>query len=666
MGTNTILVAIADPQALADVGQALGTGWMPTSVRTEPEAVAQLKRYSFNALLVDFNLGSPDASGLLDLAMAERPETVRFLLAYEADLALVAAKVQGPHHVLPKPLELDSIKSRIEEGVADQSANGTPRENEAVAGQPAGARIPAVYSEVLKAMDSPEVTSGQVGEIIGRDETLTAEVLRLAGSSYLGLPRNLTQPAQAVESLGMEAVKALVMARRFLAEHSHLQCGYLSLDDLWQHSTRVAQIARDLVLFETKDRALAAEAFAAGLVHDLGMVVLVTNFDDLYGRVHSLAQKQPVALWDIEKEMFGANHGEIGGCLVGMWNLPGSIVEATALHHEPPAGEQQQLTPLAAVHIANVLEHQLWPSDRFRVAPTIDAGFLSGLGLLQRLPLWRAAFANRNLANREPKSESTQTGFFRASVPAVPTALPLATGATSTATTAPPSASEEGAPVDQASPSSATRWVYAGMAATVLLLLALWLASRLEFNTSTPVRAQALSQGPQAAPPASAAVPAARPDEVARVEAPASDAQAAVQLTAASPAAAPPAEPEETAGLATPAADAPAAVQPVVVSTAPNPEPGSVSQPTVGQLPLPASTPPAAAAKAAPAGAIAPDKVPEFRVNGIFYTLSKPSAIVNGVTARVGDVVNGATVVHIQPNGVTLQIKGETRVLTLK
>jgi HD-like signal output (HDOD) protein/ActR/RegA family two-component response regulator len=384
MATKSILLAVSDPQSLADINQALGAGWEAISVASEANALAQLEQRSFDALLVDFNLGDPDASELLNQALEKRPETMRFLLAYEADLALVAAKVDGSHHILPKPIEPASLKSRLENGVNE--SNGNPSGSEPakeVAGSPA---VPAIYAEVLEALDAPGVTNQQVGALIARDGALKKEVLRLTSSAYKGLPRNVTDPAEAVESLGLEAIKALVMALRFLAEHSHLKPGYLSIEQLWQHSTNVAQIARDLVLFETKERTLASQAFAAGLLHDLGKVVLVTNFDDLYGRVHSLARNQPVPLWEIEKEMFGANHGEIGACLMGMWNLPAPIVEAAALHHEPPLGEHESLTPLAAVHIANVLERELRPSEDYRVAPIINTALLNELGLLQRLP----------------------------------------------------------------------------------------------------------------------------------------------------------------------------------------------------------------------------------------------------------------------------------------
>src|ERR1700704_4503771 len=130
MATKSVLLAVADPQVLVEITQALGAGWDATPVSSEADAFAQLEKRSFDALLVDFNLGSPDGSELLNQALEKRPEIIRFLLAGEADLALVAAKVLGPHQILPKPIEPASLKSRIEKGVApddskaNQSGNG--------------------------------------------------------------------------------------------------------------------------------------------------------------------------------------------------------------------------------------------------------------------------------------------------------------------------------------------------------------------------------------------------------------------------------------------------------------------------------------------------------------------------------------------------------------
>jgi len=642
MSTKSILLAVTDPQTLVDITQALGPAWEATSVASDAEALAQLEERSFDALLVDFNLGSPDASELLNQTLEKRPETIRFLLAYESDLALIAAKVLGSHQILPKPVEPDSLKTRIESGVNDSgsSQNG----NDPVPEVGVSPTIPPVYAEVLKAFETPGVTNEQVGEIIGRDPALTTEVLRLTRSSYMGLPRNVTDPAEAVESLGLEAVKALVMALRFLAEHNHLRPGYLSLEQIWQHSANVAQIARDLVLFETKDRTLASQAFAAGLLHDLGKVVLVTNFDDLYGRVHSLARKQPVPIWDIEKEMFGANHGEIGACLVGMWNLPMPIVDAAAFHHEPPLGENDRLTPLAAVHIANVLERELRPDEEFRVAPIINTAFLNELGLLQRLPIWRATSANRRPANQPAyaeSAESDQSGSVLESTPSSRTANHLAGPAADTRTTTSGSG-EDSSETSSISGFGQRRWVYAAVIAGVLLLLALWLRTQPDFDRSAPIYAR--TPASTQAPAVVASTPA---PEIARATAPPAPETA--------PAATPLVPPATAISEAAPVTNAVSVPELVISQPALEPTPAIASQEAVSVTNVP---PPSLPPKE--------NAPPEFRLNGIIFSHARPSAILNGQTVYVGDEVNGATVISIRQSDVTFQINGLRKTLSLR
>src|SRR5689334_20720115 len=128
MATKSILLAVKEPQTLVDITQALGVGWKVTSVASEGDAISRLEKREFDAVLVDFNLSSPDASDLLNLVQEYHPESVRFLLAYEADLALVAAKVNGTPQILPKPLDAGSLKSRIESEVKDADAEQSPAE----------------------------------------------------------------------------------------------------------------------------------------------------------------------------------------------------------------------------------------------------------------------------------------------------------------------------------------------------------------------------------------------------------------------------------------------------------------------------------------------------------------------------------------------------------
>jgi hypothetical protein len=393
------------------------------------------------------------------------------------------------------------------------------------------------------------------------------------------------------------------------------------------------------------------------LLHDLGKVVLAKNFEDLYARVHSLARKQPVALCDVEKEMFGASHGEIGGCLVGMWNLPIAIVEATALHHEPPLGEHQQITPLAAVHIANVLERELGSGDDgMMVAPIIHTPFLNQLGLLERLPVWRAALANcrpgdaETDANSAEKDSSKRTVRTRAIRPETINGTPFLF----------PSGSRMG-------------WIWAG-AAGVVLLLVLWFKTQQDISEikQAYARTPATPQLQATTPAAVSSVPASPP--VSPI--PAAPAQTAPQVAPAGPTVTAP----STTALAT------AIVPPTTTSTAsiwehpsalPLPyetdsEPSlstSVANPPVHQS-VTATAPPAVpkpAVQSAPVS-LAPAKKPQpdFRLQGIIYTGDNSWAIVNGQRVNQGDQVDGATVLAITRTTVTLQVKGVRRVFSLR
>jgi hypothetical protein len=301
-----------------------------------------------------------------------------------------------------------------------------------------------------------------------------------------------------------------------------------------------------------------------------------------------------------------------------MWNMPMSIVDAAALHHDPPLGENDRLTPLAAVHIANVLERELRPSEEYRVAPVINTAFLNELGLLQRLPIWRATSANRNPASQRSNEEPIETRSGN-----------HVTGpATATRTATLEESNDDAMEMAPAPRTWQRRWVYAGIAAGILFLLALWLRTQLDFDESAPIyaRTPATAQAPVAASPSPVAeiAPAATP-----------------QVT---PATVVSEEPQATNDSYVP--------MPELFQSAPEPTPSIASEPAVINV-RPASVPPKE------------KSLPDFRLNGIIYTIARPSAIVNGQTVYVGDEVTGATVVSIGQTEVALRINGQRLRLAL-
>jgi HD-like signal output (HDOD) protein len=127
----------------------------------------------------------------------------------------------------------------------------------------------------------------------------------------------------------------------------------------------------------------------AGLLHDVGKLVLVVNVPDKYERVIEIKRDQNISLNQAEQSVFGTSHAEVGAYLTGLWGLPDAIVEAVAFHHRPNICLSDNLIPLTFVHIADGLEHYgNGVSSVEEQLSTVDYIYLEKLGLKEKTPQW--------------------------------------------------------------------------------------------------------------------------------------------------------------------------------------------------------------------------------------------------------------------------------------
>jgi hypothetical protein len=351
----------------------------------------------------------------------------------------------------------------------------------------------------------------------------------------------------------------------------------------------------------------------------LGKLVLAANFDEQYSGAQALARQQSLPLWDVEKQIFGGSHAEIGAYLLGLWGMPLDLVEAAALHHNPSRSLAKQFNALTAVHVANALVYEAKPDKDGMVAPQIDEAHLAELELSGQLPLWREMVLAEDFGDTGFFPRSGDTGVFKKPVASAVKAAPRPakpTPAFSPARSAPESVFSM----------SRQHWVCAGMAVILLLiafllateaLMRVTVASAVESNrgkaASQPIPVVAI------APPASPAAPAAA--------APIRNPQSEIRNTAEPPAAAP----------ETPAFVGPPVVEPVAPPAAPPPP--SPKERAFAQLQL----------------------------QSIFYSQSNPSAVISGTRVRPLDrLPAGAVVVEIGPASVTLEFDNERKVLALR
>ena len=221
-------------------------------------------------------------------------------------------------------------------------------------------------------------------------------------SAFFGGSRPISTPAEAAACLGLETIRSLVLCINAFSQFEGAELKTFSLEDLSAHSLETAAAAKALARAESVDQRRLDESFTGGLLHDIGKLVLAVNFPDQFKDALEKAARDQVDLCVVEKEAFGATHADVGGYLLGLWGLPAPVVEAIALHHSPSQSKEPGFSPLAAVHIANVLVNRRAQRANKIPAPNFDQSYLNALRLSHRLPEWEAACAECFLKETSP------------------------------------------------------------------------------------------------------------------------------------------------------------------------------------------------------------------------------------------------------------------------
>ena len=199
----------------------------------------------------------------------------------------------------------------------------------------------------------PNSSVNELNEVICQDQSLTAEVLRLSNSAFYGYSRRIATVKDAIGILGFNAIRNIVLTAHTYKILKREVKGYqIASGDIWRHSMACALAARTIakrVGYPESDR-----AFIAGLLHDIGKVILSVYVAEAYDEIIRRVQDEQQPFSEVEKEVLGFTHASVGARVADKWSLPADHVEAIACHHTPlDAREAPQLA--AIVHVADAV-----------------------------------------------------------------------------------------------------------------------------------------------------------------------------------------------------------------------------------------------------------------------------------------------------------------------
>jgi len=321
------------------------------------KAIELMKQAHFDVLVTDLRMPGVDGTTLVARARTDSPETIRIVLSGYANEEQSQRLVSLAHRYLSKPCESKRLEECIDRCLKTQSLIQSEELRTQLGSIGTLPPMPSTFAALQRALADPSVDSGKVAAIIQKDPAVSAKVLQVCNSAFFRLPRRVSSIQQAVSYLGLSTVRSMVLSAELFKPGKSLPA-CLDLVQLQKHALSVAGVAR----FLAADTPWAEDAFLAGLLHDVGYLLLGRVFADKMQRALDAAAAGMV-LAEAEQSHIGVDHGAAGAYLLGLWGLPYEVVEAVANHETPDRIGASGFDVLSAVAIAHALLAQVQPGD---------------------------------------------------------------------------------------------------------------------------------------------------------------------------------------------------------------------------------------------------------------------------------------------------------------
>jgi putative nucleotidyltransferase with HDIG domain len=238
--------------------------------------------------------------------------------------------------------------------------------------------IPEIILQVSRLLDNPMTNASDLAALISKDQGMVAKILTVANSPFYGLSKKISTIEFAIVILGFENIKNIVIALSMIGSFKGKGKNW-DRKKYWYHCLAVASISKRLA--EDLGYSKSGEAFTAGLLHDLGIVIIQQYLNNEFNEIWKYVNTRQTLFLEAEKETLNTTHQEIGNFLAEKWNLPKPISDSILFHHNPGLASENQIL-VSIVHLADYLSEEFdygrfeWDKDI-----QIDPSIIGPLGL---------------------------------------------------------------------------------------------------------------------------------------------------------------------------------------------------------------------------------------------------------------------------------------------
>lgn len=351
------------------------------------EALVRMAATPFDVIVTDMRMPELDGAELLQIVHDRYPNTIRIVLSGQTDTEAALRTVGLAHQFLLKPCDQAVLAQVITRVCALQGLLNSPELIGIVGGIAWLPTTPALYGALTQAVSDPSAPISRIVEIVSRDPAISAKVLQLVNSAFFGRSGQIGTLTAAVSYLGVSVLRAIVLSEEVLQSFGVPAArAVLDLDAEQMHAVVVANIAQRI----GAEIGLGDEAFIAGMLHDVGKLILAGQMPDTLSALSQEAMVNHELLHLAEQRRGAITHAELGAYLLGLWGLPYSIVEAVAHHHAPSRVDQVKLDLIGVVHIADALVREATAGPEGSDLEATDFEYITRMGQAGSLDRWRA------------------------------------------------------------------------------------------------------------------------------------------------------------------------------------------------------------------------------------------------------------------------------------
>ncbi len=316
-------------------------------------ALGRLAKDPFDVIVIDMGMTNTDARKLMNEIKSSYPWIIRISLFVGPTKDKLISPTGLIQLSLSKPDDVQHLKSTLARAYNLSNILSNTKLRSVVSSLETLPGRPSLYNELTRELQSLYPSAKEVGRIIEQDMAMSSKILRIVNSAMFSLPNQISSPTHAVNLLGLNTIKMLVLSNQLFSQFNVKNAAEFGLSGIWNHSLTVASNAKKIALTAGKDQKIAEDASIAGLLHDIGKLIYASNLPEDYKKVQELKQTENMNEPEAEYSIFGANHAHLGAYLLGLWGLPDAVIDAIAFHHEPASLSVSSFNALTAVHIAN-------------------------------------------------------------------------------------------------------------------------------------------------------------------------------------------------------------------------------------------------------------------------------------------------------------------------